>query len=99
MASCRNCGKETEESAKTCPCCGADTVSPLAKKTQADEVSVGLCVIAFCFPLIGWIYWACVHANTPKRGRACGITAFVGFVVGVIFTMVRFALWGGVSGC
>lgn len=104
MSFCRNCGKQMDDSFAVCPYCGtrAGESAPSAQNYVPDEVSVGFCIVSFLVPLFGWIYWACVASKTPKRGRACGIAAFVSFgldiVLGIILTIVYTVFFAAMIG-
>lgn len=53
-----------------------------------DRVSVGLCVLAAFIPLFGFIYWPLKHRETPRKARACGITAIVSWAVSFCFGFI-----------
>ena len=59
--------------------------APAPEKKQ-DKVSIGFCILAFFIPLFGIIYWIAVHKDTPKRGRACGITGIASWVLRFVMT-------------
>ncbi len=92
MKFCTHCGKEIMEEAVICPACGCATINnnPMVL-TQEDTVSVGLCILAAFIPLFGIIYWPVMHAKTPKRAKACGITALIAWGVSFLFTVL---FWG-----
>ena len=58
-----------------------------------DTVSIGLCILSALFPIVGVVYWALKYKETPKRARACGITAIVSWVVGFVVGFI-----GGLAG-
>ncbi len=87
MKFCTKCGKEINDEAVICPNCGCETepnAAPTSVYKVNDEVSVGLCILSAIFPLVGFIYWPVKHKETPKRAKACGITAIVSWVVGFV---------------
>ena len=65
-----------------CPNCGC-AVEGAAKLQEAEEdtVSVGLCVLSALIPLFGLIYWPLKHKETPKKAKACGITAIIAWAI------------------
>ncbi len=99
MKFCQHCGKEVNEEAVVCLNCGRAISNPPANKpAEADEVSVGLCVLSFFVPLFGVIYWPLKHKETPKKAKACGITALVSWGVSLLFSIIYGAVLGSVLG-
>ena len=106
MKFCSKCGKEIVDEAVVCPGCGC-AVANAPQTAQApyqgyeqpqvaDEVNVGLCILAFFIPLFGIIYWPLKHKETPKKAKACGITALVSWGIGILFSIVWAILFGAV---
>ena len=87
MKYCQMCGRELMDEAVICPGCGCPTGTPMQQEAKRDEVSVGLCILAFLIPLFGIIYWPVAYKNTPKRAQACGISAIMSWVLGFIFLL------------
>ena len=98
MKFCSKCGKELVDEAVICPGCGCAVgeVPGVANPTTnaSDEVSIGLCVVSALIPLFGIIYWAAQAKTTPKKAKACGITALVSWGVGLIFSMISSIMFG-----
>ena len=90
MKYCTKCGKELMDEAVVCPYCGCATEAWKAKKEKEydDEISVGLCVLSALIPLFGIIYWIVKYQDTPRRARACGITAIAAIVISIIFNII-----------
>ena len=97
MKFCSKCGKELLDEAVVCTGCGcavtnapqpAQQVYQENTKPVADEVSVGLCILAFFIPLFGIIYWPIKHKETPKKAKACGITGIVSWGVSILFSIL-----------
>ena len=91
MKFCSKCGKEILDEAVVCPGCGCAVVSPgtpAVTSSDADEVSVGLCVLAAFIPLFGIIYWPLKHKETPKKAKAVGITAIIAWAVSFLLSML-----------
>ena len=99
MKFCTKCGKEIYDEAVICPNCGCAVANTVTKQnTEEDQVSIGLCVLAALIPLFGIIYWPLKHRETPKKAKACGITAIIswavsfviGFVIGLAGTLFAY---------
>ena len=90
MKFCSKCGKEIADDAVVCIHCGraVEGADNAALKNVKDEVSVGLCILSFLIPLFGIIYWAMKCKETPKRAKACGITALVTWGVGILVSIL-----------
>ena len=86
MKFCSKCGKEIMDDAVICLNCGCMVENAMSQKAP-DQVSVGLCILSALIPLVGIIYWPVNHSKTPKRAKACGITAIVAWVVYMIVGM------------
>ena len=99
MKYCSKCGTELVDEAIVCPNCGC-TVEGYAPAQPAveDKVSVGLCVLSAFIPLFGIIYWPLKHKETPKKAKACGITAIISWVVSFILSTVSSILMMGALG-
>ncbi len=93
MKFCTHCGREIHSEAVVCPFCGCST-----RLTQADEISVPLCVLSYFIPLFGIIYWAVKATETPRRAKACGITGLVSWGVSLLLSCLLSAtLLGSLS--
>ena len=87
---CRSCGKEIPENTAFCPYCGTPlaapvfpsaTVSPTVKE---DKASVGLIILSFLIPIVGWILYFTKKAATPKAAKQYCTWAWVGFAFNAI---------------
>ena len=92
MKFCQHCGKEVVEDAVICVHCGRAISNQPAHVSGNDEVSVGLCILAFLIPLFGIIYWPVKHRETPKKAKACGITAIVSWALGILFYAIFYSV-------
>ena len=93
MKFCSKCGKEIMDEAIVCPNCGCAVVAPTTpQEVSNDQVSIGLCILAALIPLFGIIYWPVNHKKTPKKARACGITAIVSWVVYYLLLMIMMGM-------
>ena len=88
---CSKCGAEISDLAVICVHCGCsvapENTAP-AKPVEEDKVNIGFCILSFFIPLFGVIYWALKHKETPKKAKACGLTAIISWVVSIIFSFV-----------
>ena len=95
---CSYCGKEIMAQAIICPHCGC----AVAASPEVDIPSTGLNVLSFFIPLVGLILY-CVHQNkTPRKARAIGKWALIGFgvdmFVSILLYMVIFLLLYYING-
>jgi hypothetical protein len=86
MKYCSKCGQQLVDEAVICINCGAmiEETKPAEQAQPAapvDEVNAGLCVLSAFIPLFGFIYWAAMSKQTPKKARACGITAIISWAI------------------
>ena len=88
MRYCSKCGKEIHEEAVVCVHCGCAVAENTPKypweKPMTDGVNPGLCILSALFPLFGIIFWALMYSKTPKKARACGISAIISGVVMIL---------------
>lgn len=90
MKFCSKCGKEIMDEAVICPNCGCEVDGKkLANtvKSENDNVSIGLCILAALIPIFGVIYWPIKHNSTPIKAKACGITGIVAWVVYLLISL------------
>jgi hypothetical protein len=89
---CSKCGAEISDLAVICVHCGCsvapENTAP-AKPVEEDKVNIGFCILSFFIPLFGVIYWALKHKETPKKAKACGLTAIISWVLNIV---VSFAI-------
>ena len=52
-----------------------------------DSPSVGLNILAFLIPLVGWILYFVLKGRTPDKARSCAIAAWCGFAVGFCLSL------------
>lgn len=53
-----------------------------------DKKSTALNIISFFFPLIGLILYLAFKNQTPIKAKGCGKAALIGFIVGIIVSVV-----------
>ena len=91
MKYCYKCGKELADDAVFCSGCGCacspDMNAP-GRQNEEDNISVGLCILAFFIPIFGLIYWAIKRQDTPKNANAIGLTALISWGIGTISSII-----------
>jgi hypothetical protein len=58
--------------------------APVYTPQVEDKVKIGLVILSFFIPLVGWILFFKKRKTTPKAARAYGIAATVSFAISVI---------------
>lgn len=86
MKYCSKCGKEIADEAIICIHCGCQVEE--IRTPKKDEISVALCILSAIIPLFGLIYWAVAYKETPKKAKACGITAVVSWGASLVISFV-----------
>ena len=90
---CKKCGKEIEDDAVICIHCGRSTEDAAPKPAPVEDVvSPGFCVLSFFIPLFGVIYWALKYKETPKRAKACGLTAIITWGASILLYIFAFVV-------
>jgi hypothetical protein len=59
---------------------------------DSDNTSALFCVLGFCFPIVGLILYLVLMNDKPQSAKAAGIGALVGFILGVLGTLISFGL-------
>ena len=92
MKFCPQCGNAIMDDAIFCVHCGCAVNNIFYNQPQqpviVDEVSIPLCVVAALFPIFGFIYWPMRHKITPKKAKACGITALISWLVALVLLLI-----------
>ncbi|MDD3303421.1 MAG: zinc-ribbon domain-containing protein [Clostridia bacterium] len=53
-----------------------------------DKVSIGFNILSFFVPIVGLILFLIYRKETPKRAKAMGICALIGYLLWMIITIV-----------
>jgi len=53
-----------------------------------DALSTGYAILCFCFPIVGLILYCVWRESLPQRAKSAGVGGLLGFVIGVILTVV-----------
>ena len=51
---------------------------------QIDKQSIGLNIISFLIPFVGWILYFVKKGNSPIQAKGCGLWGTIGFIVNLI---------------
>lgn len=86
---CQNCGKEIPNEAVVCVHCGVSVAKN--KNTSNEPASTVLKIVCFCLPIVGLILYLVYMDNCPIKAKECGKFALIGFVVGLICTLLLYA--------
>ena len=98
---CRNCGSEIDDRAEICPKCGVRVNPQSASPTHAndDAPNAGFAVLGFFFPLIGLILYLVWKADYPLKAKSCGKGALIGFIVGIVLSILYVVIIVAAAGC
>lgn len=84
---CKKCGSEIKDDASICPKCGCST--GYEPKTNNDARSLGIALVCFLIPLLGFIMYLVWFGECPKKSASAGI----GALTSIIFWGVAVAIW------
>lgn len=62
-----------------------------------DKASVGFNVLAFFVPIVGLILFLVWKNETPKKAKAIGISALVGYILSIIVPIILAIIMFGIS--
>jgi hypothetical protein len=94
---CTHCGAVIKKEAEICPKCGCRVASvPSSVKNANDGSSFGYAFLGFLIPLLGLILFIVWKSNYPLRAKSCGTGALIGFIIGVIFSIIINVVAGSV---
>ena len=97
MTYCTNCGKPIDSYAQFCPECGAKQNIPAARNEphqpeQDDDGNILWGLLGFVVPIAGIILWALWYNDRPRCAKVAGLGALISIILGIILTVVFFAL-------
>ena len=115
MNYCPQCGAQVEDTARFCPGCGAKLDGGANPNAQAaypayhaapnaaqEEAGAGWKVLSFFIPLVGLILFLVWNNEAPRKAKACGKWALIGFITGIVISVLAycasFSLLMGVYG-
>ena len=77
---CKNCGNEMEEAASFCSHCGTRLDGNANQSVSKDRSHLAFGFLCFFIPILGLIFFLVFEKKNPKRARACGVGALIGFI-------------------
>ena len=86
---CKNCGKNNEDSAIYCNNCG----TRLDNYEAEDSSSFGFAVLGFFVPIAGLILFFIYEGKKPKRAKAAGKGALIGFITKIVLSLILVILY------
>ena len=101
---CPHCGAPVTGTGKFCSVCGkplvAETVKPNYTQSttyypglQPDVPSTGFNILAFFVPMVGLILYAIWNSQFPKKAKAIGKWALIGFISSIVSMILFYALF------
>ena len=100
---CQSCGAPVESAAaagasggSSAGYCQQQNAQPNYNYVEQDIPSTGLNVLAFFLPLVGLILYLVYVDSTPRRAKAIGEFALIGFGVGVALGIIGAVIQGAV---
>jgi len=89
---CEKCGNLLNNNDNFCENCGHQTKNNNQIFSKKDKSNIGLNILSFFFPLVGFILFLCFNSTNPKKSKGCGIGALIGFITGIVLWGVLFIL-------
>jgi hypothetical protein len=89
MKFCSHCGTEIFAAAVICPHCGCPVEGACVPNTD-DTPSTGLNIISLLLPIVGLILYLVYHDKTPKKAKAIGKFALIGFGIGIVAAVIYY---------
>lgn len=79
-----------------CPKCGV----PVKNATAPDDApSTGFAVLGFLFLIVGLILYLVWKSERPLRAKSAGKGALIGFIVGIVFSIISYIVAIAAVGC
>lgn len=85
LIKCKECGKELSDKADICPNCGI-------KNNINQGTTIGLKIICFIIPIIGFIIFAVNILNKPKYAKQCLISSILSIIIILLLTIIILVL-------
>ena len=90
---CGNCGNKIDDNSAYCNCCGA-RIDNIVHPNDSDEgSSVWFAVIGFIIPIVGFILFLVYEGKKPKRAKAAGKGALIGFITKIVVSIILTILY------
>lgn len=55
---------------------------------QEEKANVGLAILSFIIPIVGLILFLTKKSEKPKTAKACGISALVSVILGIVCSII-----------
>ena len=88
---CKNCGKNTDDSATYCINCGTRFDNNINKAD--DRSSFGFAILGFFIPIVGLILFLTYEGKKPKRAKSAGKGALIGFITKIVLSFILIILY------
>lgn len=105
MMYCKWCNKEVDNNSQFCVHCGK-ALNDLNSSTNFnvndgnfsninsnDKVNIGLSILSWFIPLVGFILFLVNKKEKPKMAKSCGLCALISFIINFLTIMIFF-IWG-----
>lgn len=90
---CRNCGSKIDDNSAYCTRCGA-RIDDIVHPNDSDEgSSVWFAVLGFFIPIVGFILFLVYEGKKPKRAKAAGKGALIGFITKIALSIILTILY------
>ena len=87
LIQCSSCGQMVSDKATQCPNCGAAVNAVNTMPLKVDKLGIGMYILCFLIPLVGFIYYFVVKGEYPKKATSALSAAISGFVLGIILAL------------
>lgn len=96
MKYCSKCGNQINDDAVVCLNCGCavENAQSLPNNAEVDAPNTGMAVLGFFIPIVGLILYLIWKDKTPLKAKSAGKGALIGFIAGVVFSII----WGAIIG-
>ncbi len=85
---CKNCGSAVDDNSSYCYNCGAWLGNDPATNVPKDNSTFWFSVLGFFIPIVGLILFLVYEYKNPKRSRAAGKGALIGFITRIALSIV-----------
>ena len=87
---CSKCGKNISDDANYCQHCGHPiAVTQPVKKVENNDTPIGILnLIGYFVPIAGLIMCSIMASSKPKRAKAIGVCALIGFLVKLLIILL-----------
>lgn len=90
---CNRCGRTVADHSLYCNYCGARLDGTQNWPESDDRSSFGFALLGFFIPLAGLIFFLIYEGKKPKRAKAAGKGALIGFITKIVIAVVLFVCY------